>query len=65
MRTAKELFTLADSLLESAWPLEPCRQIQVKLTNLRDSTGRRSHSALTTAMLTGGKTKLGGNAKAM
>ena len=54
------MFTIAVSLLDSSWPLDPCRQISVKLLNLKDEHGRKSYSALTVMQMTGGKTKLGG-----
>ena len=57
------MLNLSLSLLDSAWPLEPLRQISIKLYNLKDSKGRLSFSAHTIAMQTGGKTKLGGAPK--
>lgn len=36
---------VATSLLDSAWPLEPLRQISVKLLNLKDDQGKYSASA--------------------
>jgi hypothetical protein len=54
---------VAVSLLDQAWPLEPLRQISVKLLNLKDDKGKMSASASEVNYLTGGKTKLGGNPK--
>ena len=57
------ILALALSLLDSAWPLDPTRQISLKLQNLRDQHGRTSFPANIVALQTGGKTKLGGNPK--
>lgn len=51
------------NLLNTAWPLEPVRQIQVKLLNLRDDKGNMSESAMDVMYRTGGSLKLGGNPK--
>ena len=59
----QQMFNLSTSLLDSAWPLEPVRQLSIKLYNLKDKKGRMSFSAHTIACHTGGKTKLGGNPK--
>lgn len=60
MDQKNELFGIALSLMDSAWPLEPCRQISVKLLNLKDEFGRKSYSATLVMQMTEGKTKLGG-----
>ena len=57
------MINLSISLLDSAWPLDPVRQLSIKLYNLKDKKGRMSFSAHTVAMQTGGKTKLGGAPK--
>lgn len=54
---------IAISLVDSAWPLDPIRQISVKLLNLRDDTGKCSATASEVTHITKGRTKLGGNPK--
>jgi hypothetical protein len=63
MQTKAQFLRIAMNLLDSAWPLEPIRQIQVKLLNLRDDKGNMSESALEVMNRTGGSLKLGGNPK--
>ena len=51
---------IALSLLQDALPLEPLRQISVKLQNLKNDKGELSASASEVMQQTGGRTKLGG-----
>jgi hypothetical protein len=50
-------------LLDSAKPLEPLRQLSVKLLNLKDDQGNYSESATNVMNRTKGSLKLGGNPK--
>eukprot|EP00347_Sterkiella_histriomuscorum_P000041 403377409 len=56
----EDLFKIALSLLQDAWPLEPTRQISVKLLNLKNDKGQLSATATEVNHTTGGRTKLGG-----
>lgn len=60
--TQETMTNLALQLFETCWPLEPVRQIQIKLINLKDDTGRLSATAMDVLAETGGKTKLAGKA---
>ena len=46
MGTYEQFETLALLLFDQAWPMDPCRQISIKLINLRDAKGRTSESTV-------------------
>ena len=47
MHTKEQFLKIAMQLLDSTKPLEPLRQLSVKLLNLRDDQGNYSESAFT------------------
>ncbi|CDW79370.1 dna polymerase iv kappa [Stylonychia lemnae] len=59
----EDLMKIAINLLNDVQPLEPTRQISVKLLNLRNDKGQLSASATEVNQITGGRTKLGGTPK--
>ena len=62
MENYNQYFKLCVQLLDQAWPMDPCRQVSVKLLNLKDDQGRVSETPHFTVMnVTGGSSKLGGN----
>jgi len=51
-------------LLDSAWPIDPCRKISVSLSNLKDENGHTSETPhFRTLNHTGGSSRLGGSYK--
>ena len=60
MESFNQYFKLSVQLLDQAWPMDPCRQISVKLLNLKDEQGRTSETPHFTSMNnTNGSTKIG------